>query len=633
MKSKFLIHPAFLLIFILCLSTVKTTVGQDFKRSKLPLGIQFNGLLTDKTGNKLPDNSYNFTFFIYDSPDSKIPLWKEYHKDILVNNGEFQVVLGKDIDNSPLNLTFDKKYYIGMKINDEDETVQRLEFGIAPYSLGARYAESVKDGSITSDKFADNSVTNDKIISLSVNKITDLPSSIGTIQNIKNIYGVTGSDYEWWTTFGNIIYGPERHFIGTRNGRSFVIATNEIQRMVFDSTGYILLGTVSNPVDFEVFGMSTFDYMFVQGNLGVGVDPALAKMHIKSPVGENPFRIDYQNNQIFGIDTKGRVTVKTTLSGGDSDIGNYPFLVGGGDQGVGIKIDGKANGDMNYVSFWDATGMIGSISGQTAAEYAAQPESILTDIYIAALIAAEIVAAYSYLDPFPIPSEPADIIRDAADIAEMTFDMTWDLTHTGITYSSGSGDYAEWLQRENEAESMMPGDIVAVNGGKISKNTSRAEQFMAISTSPIILGNMQEKKNEHSFEKVAFMGQIPVNVRGGVNKGDYIIPSGLNDGTGIAIAPYQMTVDEYSKIVGRAWTSSDNESVKHINILVGISSNDIGKLLKKLELEENKLSGNFNNENETISTLSKAAKALKSNFKELDKNLTNLLDGNHKKMN
>jgi len=625
MKSRFLIHPAFLLIFILCLSTVKTTVGQEFKRSKLPLGIQFNGLLTDKTCNALPNNSYNFTFFIYNSPNSKIPLWKEYHKDIIVSNGEFQVILGKDIDCSPLNITFDKKYYIGMKINDEDETVQRLEFGIAPYSLGARYAESVKDSSITSDKFADNSITNDKIVSLSVNKITNLPSSIGSVQNIKNIYGVTGSDYEWWTTFGNIIYGPERHFIGTRNGRSFEIVTNEIQRMLFDSTGYILLGTVSNPVDFEVFGMSTFDYMYVQGNLGVGVDPALAKMHIKSPVGENPLRIDYQNNQIFGIDTKGRVTVNSTLSGGDSDIGNYPFLVGGGDQGVGIKIDGKANGDMNYVSFWDATGMIGCIAGQTAAEYAAQPESILTDIYIAALIAAEIVAAYSYLDPFPIPSEPADIIRDAADIAEMTFDMTWDLTHTGITYSSGSGDYAEWLPRENESELMAPGDIVAINGGKISKNTSLAKQFMAVSTSPIILGNMQEKGAEKFFEKVAFMGQIPVKVRGLVNLGDYIIPSGLNDGTGIAVSPEQMTVEEYSKIVGRAWASSNKESVKKVNILVGISSNDIGKLLKKLELEENKLSTNNNLENEPISKLSIATKTLKTNFKELDKKITNLL--------
>jgi hypothetical protein len=631
MKSKFMIHPAFLLIIIFCISIVSTTTGQDFKRSKLPSGIQFNGLLTDKTGNVLPNDSYNFTFFIYDSPDSKIPLWKEYHKDILVNNGGFQISLGKDIESSPLNLTFDKKYYIGIKINDDEEMLQRLEFGIAPYSLGARYAESVKDGSITSEKFADNSVTNDKIKSLSVNKITDLPGTIGTVQNLKNIYGITGSDYEWWTTFGNIIYGPERHFIGTRNDRDFVIVTNEIQRMLFDPHGYILLGTVANPVDFEVFGMSTFDYMYVQGNLGVGVDPALAKMHIDSPLGKIPFRIDYQNNQIFGIDTKGRVTVKSTVGGSDSEIENYPFYVSGGDHGVGIKIDGTANGNMNYVSFWDANGMVGRIEGQTAAEYAAQPASIATDVYLAALIAAEIVAAASYLYPLPIPTEPADIIRDAADIAEMTFDMIWDLTHTGITYESGSGDYAEWLERGNESELMIPGDIVAVNGGKISKNTSHAEQFMAISTSPIILGNMPEKKNEQSFEKVAFMGQIPVNVRGIVSKGDYIIPSGLNDGTGLAVSPEQMTVDEYSKIVGRAWSSSNDESVKQINILVGIYSNDIGKLLKKLELEENRLTANNNLEGEPISKLSIATKTLKTNFKDLEIKLTNLLQEYHKK--
>jgi hypothetical protein len=616
---------------MICISIADPAFGQEFKKSKMPSEIMFNGLLTDKSGKVFQDDNYNFTFYIYDSPDSKTPLWKEHHENVFVKNGEFQLELGKGMDNSPLNLPFDKKYYIGMQINNNGEMPQRLEFGIAPYSLGARYAESVSDGSITTEKFADNSVTNDKIKSVNVNKITSIPNSIGTVENLKNIYGITGSDYEWWTTFGNIIYGPERHFIGTRNDRDFVIQTNEIQRMLFDAHGYILLGTVSNPVDFEVFGMSTFDYMYVQGNLGVGVDPAQAKMHIDSPIDKIPFRIDYQNDQIFGIDTKGRVTVKSTVGGSDSDINNYPFYVSGGNHGVGIKIDGDANGSMNYVSFWDANGMVGRIEGQTPAEYAAQPASIATNVYLAALIVAEGVAAVSFLYPLPIPTEPADIIRIAADIAEITFVMTWDLTHTGITYESGSGDYSEWLERENISEQMMPGDIVAVNGGKITKNTSLSEQFMAVSTSPIILGNMPEKGNEQSFEKVAFMGQIPINVRGIVNKGDYIIPSGLNDGIGIAVSPDQMTVDEYSKIVGRAWASSNNESVKQVNILVGIFSNDIGKLLKKLELAENKKRENGQVEIEHISKLSIATKALKTNFKNLDIKLTNLLQEYQKK--
>ncbi|MDZ7765197.1 MAG: hypothetical protein U5K00_12340 [Melioribacteraceae bacterium] len=83
-------------------------------------------------------------------------------------------------------------------------------------------------------------------------------------------------------------------------------------------------------------------------------------------------------------------------------------------------------------------------------------------------------------------------------------------------------------------EEISSGDIVGINGGKISKNTSRAEYISVVSTSPIILGNMPIKEIETHFEKVAFMGQVPVKVIGIVKTGDYILPSGLNDGVGIA---------------------------------------------------------------------------------------------------
>jgi hypothetical protein len=178
---------------------------------------------------------------------------------------------------------------------------------------------------------------------------------------------------------------------------------------------------------------------------------------------------------------------------------------------------------------------------------------------------------------------------------------------------------------------MRPGDIVAVNGGKISKNTSYAEQFMAVSTSPIILGNMPQKENEHSFEKVAFMGQIPISVRGNVNKGDYIIPSGLNDGSGIAVAPEQMTFDEYSKIVGQAWASSNTESVKQINVLVGISANDIGKLVRKLENSEIRINKNNDLENEEISKIKEQVEKLKINLNDLETRFNHTTNTNENK--
>ncbi|MDZ7765196.1 MAG: hypothetical protein U5K00_12335 [Melioribacteraceae bacterium] len=162
----------------------------------------------------------------------------------------------------------------------------------------------------------------------------------------------------------------------------------------------------------------------------------------------NPLRIDYQGSTVFNVDEEGRVVITSSLSGSDDDINNYTLNIVGVDQGIAIRVDGSANGDNNYMSFWDDGGMVGRIEGQTALEYLAKPGNIATDVYFAALVAAEIVAAVSFLYPLPIPTEPADIISIAANIAEVIFVTGWELGHLGVTYESGGGDYSEWLERE-----------------------------------------------------------------------------------------------------------------------------------------------------------------------------------------
>jgi hypothetical protein len=481
--------------------------------------------------------------------------------------------------------------------------------------LGAKYADNVSDGSITTQKLADGSVTNEKIKSVSINKVINIPPSLGSISKLKTLPQIMGSDYEWWTTQGNLIYGPERHFLGVRNDRDFVIQTWEVQRMLFDPYGYIVLGMVTDSVDFHVIGFSTFDYVFIKGMLGVGIDPPQAKMHVNAPIGKTPFLVDYEGSNIFSIDTQGRVVMTTTLTGDDDNTDNYPLYVHGGEHGISIRIDGDSNGDHNYMSFWDDDGMVGRIEGQDAADYFSEPASIATDVYMAALIAGEVVAAVSWLYPLPIPTEPADIIAIAADIAEITFVTIWETTHLGVTYESGSGDYAEWLERLNPNENTSAGDIVSVNGGKISKNTSNGEHFMAVSSKPIILGNTPPENRKDNFEAVAFMGQIPIKVRGAVNKGDYIIPSGLNDGTGIAVAPELMTSDEFSRVVGQAWSEASGEDISFVNVQVGIGTQDVGYFMKRNKSADEKIFAE-------LTELDKNLRETKAASKELNQKLT-----------
>jgi cytoskeletal protein CcmA (bactofilin family) len=154
----------------------------------------------------------------------------------------------------------------------------------------------------------------------------------------------------------------------------------------------------------------------------------------------------------------------------------------------------------------------------------------------------------------------------------------------GVSYASGAGDYAEYLERLDVNESMSYGDIVGLNGGKISKHTTASQKMMVISFKPAVLGALPQPNREQFYEKVAFMGQVPVKVFGKVNVGDYIIPSGNNDGLGIAKSPKDISAKDIKNIVGVAWESSENKlGFNIINVAVGINNNDNNPIVEKLE--------------------------------------------------
>ena len=159
----------------------------------------------------------------------------------------------------------------------------------------------------------------------------------------------------------------------------------------------------------------------------------------------------------------------------------------------------------------------------------------------------------------------------------------------GVTYQSGSADYAEWLPKANPSEILMPGYVVGLKNGKISKNTIGADQLFVISTKPIVLGNMPERGKESEYEKVAFMGQVPVQVLGKVNAGDYILPSGSNNGHAIAVSPDKMKPEDYTRIVGVAWAASTNDIVGQVNTAIGLNTGDVSKVVAEQSKEIDEL--------------------------------------------
>jgi len=153
-----------------------------------------------------------------------------------------------------------------------------------------------------------------------------------------------------------------------------------------------------------------------------------------------------------------------------------------------------------------------------------------------------------------------------------------------VTLVSGGGDFAECLKKIDPAANFESGEIVGVYGGRISKQTEGADHVMVVTGRAVVLGNAPSQGLRHLYEAVAFVGQVPVRVRGAVAAGDYIVPSGLADGTGVAIAPGDLTVANLSQIVGKAWSGFqpaqnrrggvNNRALGSVNVAIGVGSTD-----------------------------------------------------------
>ena len=149
----------------------------------------------------------------------------------------------------------------------------------------------------------------------------------------------------------------------------------------------------------------------------------------------------------------------------------------------------------------------------------------------------------------------------------------------GVTYESGSGDYAEWLERADPDDVLTFGDVVGVRGGKISKQTEGADQVMVVSYKPIVLGNMPPPGEAARYEKVAFMGQVPVKVTGRVAIGDYLVPTGNGDGIARAISPDQISVEDLSRVIGVAWSETAWARLTFVKAAVGLQTKQVAKVV------------------------------------------------------
>lgn len=173
----------------------------------------------------------------------------------------------------------------------------------------------------------------------------------------------------------------------------------------------------------------------------------------------------------------------------------------------------------------------------------------------------------------------------------------------GVTFASGAGDYAEYLPKLNPEIDFMPGEVVGLKNGLISKKTLGADRVMVISFKPAVLGAMPSEGEEGNYEKVAFLGQIPTRIMGNVERGDYILPSGFHNGLAIARHPDKMLLSDYKKILGVAWERAEGAGVNLVNVAVGLNVNDFSNVIQEQQQELNALKNQMHQTNEILAQL------------------------------
>ena len=154
----------------------------------------------------------------------------------------------------------------------------------------------------------------------------------------------------------------------------------------------------------------------------------------------------------------------------------------------------------------------------------------------------------------------------------------------GVAFASSSGDFAEYLPRLHAGESIQPGDVVGVVGGRVTKQTAGVEHVMVVSNRAIVEGNLPEDGTTAGHELVALLGQVPVRVRGPVDAGDIVVPSGREDGTAVAIAPATMRLADHAQVIGRAWEAAPGTGVHTVTVAVGLDR--VGALIEQLQRQQ-----------------------------------------------
>jgi hypothetical protein len=476
--------------------------------------ISHQGFLTDSLGSPV-NSSYPMTFALY-SGATKV--WQETHASVSIDQGLFNVLLGSQTAFD--TLSFGYLYTLGIKVNGGPELSPRSPLGRSPYALNLRGIR-IEPNEVNLDA-APSIIAGDRR-----NGKDDSAEAV-TISGGGGIEFVEGPLAELFN-YGSGHYATIGGGLGNTAGQWSTVG-----------------GGVRNLADeyYATVGGGTL-------NIADGFYATVPGGRRNKAVGEAAFAAGQGAQAIHNA----TFVWNSTTSNNDSlkSTAANQFIIGAsGGVGIGTNapltqlhvvdnLNASASAP-NHVALIDNTST-GSGADVLALRIGRDTNPGNTNSFI----------TFIYNDP-----GAAGFIRGAGN--------------GGIELVSNGADYAEYLPHLNRDESVDAGDVVGVFGGHVSRRTQGADQVMVVSTAPIVVGNRRAdgESEKAGYSKIAFIGQAPVNVLGPVKSGDFLIPSGLDDGTAVAVDPTEIKPEQIRLVFATAWESNGLDGPVSINAAIGI---------------------------------------------------------------
>lgn len=276
------VFSTYRLLCLLVFSVVFALVGSLFQPQPATATagifkqINFQGKVVNKTtGTNIADNTYSFTFSIYNVDTGGAAIWTET-KNVQVTNGIFQTLLGSSTA-LPGDLNFNtQELYLGVNFNSDGEMLPRVRFAAVPYAFNAL-----------------------KVAGLTVTDTT------GTLTIPAATIAFSGANNVTFTSSGTTgVTLPTTGTLATLAG------TEEFTNKTIGSTGLVFSGATN-----DITTVSNQHLALMPdgtGNIGIGDTTPDAKLNILATSEQLRLDNDDSNYASFTVDPSGDLTLSLT---------------------------------------------------------------------------------------------------------------------------------------------------------------------------------------------------------------------------------------------------------------------------------------------------------------------------------